>query len=334
MKACPLCGIHYKDIETECDCGYVFADDITSGSGDRSETGLKQDLEQVQELDIFGRPETQQPIESVFYNTAVSPGELIQLKAGRATLIFLGFIGNQFFGALVASLVIVIIAIINDPSAGNLNSYEKLMPTMLLPAVVTGFILGGITMLIMAYMLVPNQLKDTSITGAAWRVGTPAQCAMGLLAGLVVAIVFFIFIILLFAIMNTVFQLNTGTIFLKPVAMMQIMGTTKGSSLIILIIMIVILAPFFEELLFRGIMLGGFIRSFGIWWGSGIVTVLFTIIHVPQTLAFPPAILGVFTMSVVTLFLRLETKAVGPAMAAHFAYNLVLASVALWQILH
>ena len=86
----------------------------------------------------------------------------------------------------------------------------------------------------------------------------------------------------------------------------------------------VVIAPPLEELLFRGLMLRGFLASWGVKWASILVTVLFFIPHLTETGAYWPAILAILALGSVTLAARLVTGSVYAAMAAHLAYNLAL----------
>jgi membrane protease YdiL (CAAX protease family) len=82
-------------------------------------------------------------------------------------------------------------------------------------------------------------------------------------------------------------------------------------------------APLFEELLFRGLMLRGMTASWGVRAAGIVVTVLFFLLHLPETFGYWPASLAILGISVVTLFARLRTGSLAPAIAAHFGYNLI-----------
>lgn len=83
-------------------------------------------------------------------------------------------------------------------------------------------------------------------------------------------------------------------------------------------------APVFEELIFRGLMLRGFMASWGLPAAGILVTVLFFVSHIPEMIGYWPSMLGIFLLSVLTLAARLRTGSVVSAMYVHLAYNVTL----------
>ena len=53
-------------------------------------------------------------------------------------------------------------------------------------------------------------------------------------------------------------------------------------------------------------------------------TVLFVLLHIPETRAYWPSAVAITVLGVGALGLRIRASAVGPAVAAHCAYNFVL----------
>ncbi|HUR81601.1 MAG TPA: type II CAAX endopeptidase family protein [Thermoanaerobaculia bacterium] len=82
-------------------------------------------------------------------------------------------------------------------------------------------------------------------------------------------------------------------------------------------------APLFEELLFRGMMLRGMRASWGTTAAGIVVTILFFVLHLPETYGYWPAMLAIVIFSVVALCARLRTGSLVPAVAAHAGYNIV-----------
>ena len=89
-----------------------------------------------------------------------------------------------------------------------------------------------------------------------------------------------------------------------------------------------LLAPPIEELLFRGVLYGGYRRSLGAPAAAALTTSIFVILHVSEIVYYPPAALGIASLALVALWFRLRSAAIGPAIAVHFGYNLVIALVA------
>jgi membrane protease YdiL (CAAX protease family) len=82
-------------------------------------------------------------------------------------------------------------------------------------------------------------------------------------------------------------------------------------------------APLAEEPLFRGLLYGGYRRSFGPIWAAVLTTAMFCMLHSSQTFQFPPALVGIAGGALVMLWTRLRYAAIGPAIAVHFGYNAV-----------
>lgn len=87
-------------------------------------------------------------------------------------------------------------------------------------------------------------------------------------------------------------------------------------------------APVTEELLFRGVLLGGFLQS---WPGKpasilaiAATILLFTSLHYSEFVFYPFAALGILTMASSATYFRLKTNSLASACAVHFSYNLVL----------
>jgi membrane protease YdiL (CAAX protease family) len=91
----------------------------------------------------------------------------------------------------------------------------------------------------------------------------------------------------------------------------------------VFILIAVVLAPFIEEFLFRGVMFTGMSRSWGPVKAGIVVTLLFGLLHVFDVAGYWPA-LGVVTLAgAAMLLMRLKTGSLLPAIALHLSYNLV-----------
>jgi len=91
----------------------------------------------------------------------------------------------------------------------------------------------------------------------------------------------------------------------------------------------VALAPPLEEVLFRGALLGGLREAWGTSWAAIATGLTFWLLHAPEWLHYWPAALGIGLLTIVLTLLRLRTASLGPSIAAHCAYNLLLAGVLL-----
>jgi membrane protease YdiL (CAAX protease family) len=91
----------------------------------------------------------------------------------------------------------------------------------------------------------------------------------------------------------------------------------------------VLCAPAIEEILFRGVMLTALQRAWGTICASVVVSLLFVALHAGEAAGYPPAMVAIGAVGILTLALRLRTGKIAPAIAAHAGYNLVIVANAL-----
>lgn len=81
--------------------------------------------------------------------------------------------------------------------------------------------------------------------------------------------------------------------------------------------------PFAEEFMFRGVLLAGFATSWGKKWSLVLTNLLFILIHLEIIIKSWPSILTYIILTMFLTIARLRTGCLGPAIAAHFSYNLL-----------
>lgn len=86
----------------------------------------------------------------------------------------------------------------------------------------------------------------------------------------------------------------------------------------------IFIAPPVEEFLFRGVVLEGLRRSWGLGIAATLATFLFVALHLPEAWFYWPAVLGVSVAAVALLAARLGSRSLGPPIALHFFYNLTI----------
>ncbi|HUL70082.1 MAG TPA: CPBP family intramembrane glutamic endopeptidase [Gemmatimonadales bacterium] len=89
------------------------------------------------------------------------------------------------------------------------------------------------------------------------------------------------------------------------------------------------LAPPLEEVLFRGALLGGLREAWGVPRAAVVTGLIFWLLHAPEWIHYWPAALGIGLLTAVLTMLRLKSASLGPPIAAHCAYNLVLVGILL-----
>ena len=171
--------------------------------------------------------------------------------------------------------------------------------------------------------LIREHLGDASAFGAAWVYGRLKDCVQGLGVGVLVGLGSLLVAALF---VDLGFKFNPGP-FSK-------LATTPGFPQVAFIACALFLAPPVEELLFRGVLYGGYRRSFGPARAAALTTAIFVLLHFGEIIHMLPAAFGITGMALAALWFRLRTAAIGPAVAVHFGYNLVIVSalaVSVWR---
>jgi membrane protease YdiL (CAAX protease family) len=232
-----------------------------------------------------------------------------QLTAGRAALILLLTCVAQVIGSALVTVIAFVLKVIGGADLQKPDQIAEITQAVQPAALVCAAVLGIIVMLGSALLLVRRELNERSPVGAAWAFGSWKNIAAGFGLGLVTAVIFSA-IVAPFA-----HSLHPK---LGPITSM---GLTRGAAQLAWISLALFFAPAPEELLFRGVMYGGFRRSFGSAKAAILVTGIFVLLHITEWSRFPPAVLGITGLGLLTLWLRLRTSAIGPAIAAHLGYN-------------
>jgi membrane protease YdiL (CAAX protease family) len=239
-----------------------------------------------------------------------------RLSGGRATIILLIYLGVQLGIGMVVTMVVIFLGVGSQQELQDQRQIEGLIQEATMPASILALIVGGAAMVLMSRLLIHEQLGDGSPTGAAWIVGTRKSMALGLGIGLVVGTAYYGLSIVL-APYAYVLDVPPG-----PITRMAL---TAGVSRWLWLAMALVLAPPIEELLFRGVVYGGYRKSLGAVWAAILTTSIFCVLHVTEVLDFWPSVIGIIGLAVAALWLRLRSAAIGPAVAVHFGYNAVIA---------
>lgn len=234
------------------------------------------------------------------------------LNARKATVILLVFLIGQFCFAALGAAIFAIAGAAGRGIPHSENTAE-FNTAFLAPVVMLGFIGGGLAMIWLSWAIVRNALCDTSEVGAAWIIGNWKGITKGLGLGISIALVYLLAAILIHPHGNE-----------ESVGPLTRMSMTKGLPQILWIIMAFFLAPPLEEMLFRGVLYGGYRKSLGAARAAWLTTAIFALLHVTEVIYFPPALLAIVSMALLALRMRLRYAAIGPAIAVHFGYNAVI----------
>lgn len=102
---------------------------------------------------------------------------------------------------------------------------------------------------------------------------------------------------------------------------------------VLLTLMIVLLAPFVEELLFRGVLLAGLSERLSLRWAVTLSVLPFALAHLPDTGGHWQVLPGLIALALGLTWLRLRSGSLLPGYAAHALYNASVLALALWPLL-
>jgi membrane protease YdiL (CAAX protease family) len=237
------------------------------------------------------------------------------LNAASATIVFLAGLGSQVGSVAVVAIFAIIVA----AAQGN-HTFDQLLDGLRPALAVVAPLVGVLAVVLTSLFLFPNQIKDISPTGAAWRLGRWLDIAKGLAIGLILSICY------------TVFRRATGYhVDFSDLNTFDRMARSPGLSQITWLFAVLFLAPPVEELLFRGVLYGGYRKSFGPFCAAILSTGLFLLEHTSKVSRFPPLIVGLAGLSLAALWCRLRLGGIGPAIAAHIGYNAVPAFLVVFR---
>jgi membrane protease YdiL (CAAX protease family) len=234
------------------------------------------------------------------------------LNAKYATIILLIFLAAQLIGACFGVLLAAVIA-----PLGNIDSHGTAALRTTLPYFLLAAQLSSAITLVWISKRLGFPLKDTSPTGAAWVWGRWRDVAEGLMIG-----------VLVYFVGHILFSVSS---LLNPhypqMDYWRRMSMNSGFTQIAWAVSALLFAPPIEELLFRGVLYGGYRKSFGPVGAAVITTFVFVLLHF---LDRPVEALCIGGVALTALWLRLRSRAIGPAIGCHFAYNAMVVMTTFW----
>ncbi|MBW3670204.1 MAG: CPBP family intramembrane metalloprotease [Acidobacteria bacterium] len=234
--------------------------------------------------------------------------------AGRALLVFLAWVGGQIVGGFLGAVSGMFYLMSMGLELDDASKIEQHMVELLTPALAVGTITGAVAMIVAALTLARPHMREVSPTGVGWSRGPWRSLVLAAIVGLVVSSSF----VLLVATIDP----DLADTELGPIARLAEQDERVRWIWAIVAVMV---APVTEELLFRGVLFSGFAKSWGVGISATVVSVLFMLFHLAETLAYWPSIVAVGILTVGTIASRMMTNRLGPPIAMHLAYNTVLA---------
>lgn len=224
------------------------------------------------------------------------------LDARTATIVFVIYLVCQvLFSAVLILLRPVVTFVIGISGRQSITAFTAL-------PLFNEFVdvLGGIVCLLMASSLLSREiLRDRSPVGSACAKGEPIGILAGFISGLTLAGSFVVFRLVNLGPSHGAFG---GSQFVDTFQLAVLDS-----------IMTIVLIPVTEEILFRGILYGGYRKSFGALGAGVLTTILFVGLHLPRSLE---TTIGITLLALLCLYCRLRFRAIGAAIAVHAGYNL------------
>jgi membrane protease YdiL (CAAX protease family) len=252
------------------------------------------------------------PDESSAPPTTASPGFSHPLGLRHVMAAFAGYLAGQALVWLGAVMVVAARLRTGADEEAIMRGIKPILPAVL-PASVAAGGLGALWAIrSWGKRVDPRDLVDI----VALRRGTRRQLLRGGLAGAALGLV---------ALVLMPYVPYSPT---SPDLMDELLSS-PGPARWSWILSAVILAPPIEELVFRGVLLGGLAKIWNLRTAAVVSGVTFWAMHAPEWSRYWPAAVAIALMTVIVTTLRIWTRALGPSIVAHSAYNLLMASVVL-----
>jgi len=234
-----------------------------------------------------------------------------------ASVIFFLYLLAQTVASAAAVVVVTVILLLR--SGGQMPSNASLLAASMQVATILAFGAGAIVVAGSMLLWTRHLRSEAGPRGLGWRRGTPRQQLLAALGGIAMAAAWLLAMKYLFP---PISPKQYG-----PLAQMMSRGAWNHFTIAFVGI---VLAPPVEELLFRGILLAGYVKRFGVVAGSIVTTLLFVMMHVGETIHYLPALAVVTMVGVILLMIRLRTDSIMVSTIFHTTYNAALMVVALW----
>jgi membrane protease YdiL (CAAX protease family) len=219
-----------------------------------------------------------------------------------------------YLGAQV--LVWSIVGVMAAARAAKGESHGDLVQALsgLVPVALPGSLVAGGIALLLVLRRWRKRLGAAAlggILGLSWS--RPRQVVNGVLGGAALAV-------LILPLMALVVDRA------EPPDLMTQLAGSSNSALRAWMISAVLLAPPIEELMFRGVLFGALANTWNIRAAALISGITFWLMHGPEFVHWPAAV-AIGMLTILATWLRVRSRSLAPSIAAHFGYNLVLATV-------
>lgn len=221
------------------------------------------------------------------------------------------YLGAQFTAGIVVGFFASILV---GMRGGNFSDEYRDAVQAIMPWTVLLVMIFGCVAMVVVAKTSRFDFKDTSPTGPAWVRGSWAEIVKGLATGILLG--------LLWSVCNSLVVRQQTEPESTP---MTTLATTPGLPQLVWVFTAIALAPPVEELLFRGILYGGYRKALGHSAAAALTTFIFVLLHITELVHEPLATFAIGGLALLALWRRLRSNAIGPAIAVHVGYNSVIA---------
>ena len=261
------------------------------------------------------------PVEPLPVDPQPALTTLPKFRAGKAGLVVLLVLVAQFAVGFVAVVGNLIYAAVSGQNLSDPATFESLARLGGVTIIVSALVTAAVTLLL-ARAWAWEETRDRTDGGIGLRAARRLDLAVSALIGVLIAASYLLFAQFLFP--------PRGDLVAGPLAQL---ARADGFDYVAWILLAIVLAPPTEEFLFRGLLLKGFTRSWGVVGGAIAVTFIFVLMHIFETAQYWPATVAILVLALATLAARLRSGSLGPPLALHTSYNfaIVIYTAALWR---
>jgi membrane protease YdiL (CAAX protease family) len=246
-------------------------------------------------------------------DTVADPPLKSRFGAGKATLSFLALLLAQIVTGIAVVFVAMAMALLRGEKIGDPTLVERVSSSATPALLILSGVVSALAALALARLWAWPLVRDTSEAGLGLTSARRHHIVFSAGAGVVIGALFL-------SVVTWVVPQDPGTP-AGPLATAAMGGWPNRMAFAVLALLF---APVVEEFFFRGLLLKGFTSSWGPRVGAVVVTALFVLSHLTETFRYWPATVAVTVVGIGTVLARTASRSLGPAVALHASYNLVI----------
>lgn len=231
----------------------------------------------------------------------------------HALVLLLEYMAAFFIGGWLVTWSMALYAMVVHGLVGEPASFSQPTPASAAIRLSVGYAIAVGIIVWQTRRWARELLGDGSAVGIAWRRPPASSLAVAAVAGALLA----------GAVIGVMFWFAPPASSVAPTPLEQL---TAGAMpvFIVLVVLVIVVAPLFEEFLFRGVLFAAVARRWGVPRAIGITTCAFVAVHVPGRLHYWPGLVAVAVLALINCALRLRYRSLAPGIASHCSYNLAL----------